>query len=261
MGFLGMQRSKQAAGAKEAGRSMLVPMGVLAALCLLLGVLPTYVIPAIDRALIPITGESAAVALVPPFFAKSPDHAQLPEDFAAEFHDLGAQVGEDIAPGRGLVVLHRGGEKNPVVFAMSTTYGFLVLAALLAVTVGVVRWFTRKRRVTRKIRWDGGVRRLLPEMTYTATGFSNPVRVVFEAILRPLTVEDTRETVAEHFRSAIRRRRREVHVIDRYVTAPVHASVVWLARAAAKMHHGRVNAYAAYILFALVAFLVIAEFR
>jgi hydrogenase-4 component B len=159
------------------------------------------------------------------------------------------------------VVLHRGGEKNPVVFAMSTTYGFLVLAALLAVTVGVVRWFTRKRRVTRKIRWDGGVRRLLPEMTYTATGFSNPVRVVFDAILRPLTVEDTRETVAEHFRTAIRRSRHEVHVIDRYVFTPVHTGVAWLARTAAKMHHGRINAYTGYILFALIAFLVIAEFR
>jgi hydrogenase-4 component B len=261
MGFLGMHRSKQAAGATEAGRSMLVPMGVLAAFCLLLGALPTYVIPAMDRALEPVTGASATDALVPPFFAGSAGHARLPEEFAQEFHDLGAQVGDGVAPGRGLVVLHRGGEKNPVVFAMSTTYGLLTLIALLAVTFGVVRWFTRKRRVTRKIRWDGGVRRLLPEMTYTATGFSNPVRVVFDAILRPLTVEDTKETVAEHFRAAIRRSRQDVHVIDRYVFTPVHAGVAWLARMAAKMHHGRVNAYAAYILVALIAFLVIAEFR
>jgi hypothetical protein len=42
-------------------------------------------------------------------------------------------------------------------------------------------------------------------MTYTATGFSNPVRVIFRAIFRPTIVEDTRETVAEHFRTAIRR--------------------------------------------------------
>ena len=53
------------------------------------------------------------------------------------------------------------------------------------------------------------LRRLLPEMTYTATGFSNPVRVIFDAVFRPTTVEDTRETVAEHFRTAIRRDARD----------------------------------------------------
>jgi len=258
MGFLGMSRSRQAAAASETGRSMLAPMGILAVLCLLLGVLPTYVIPAIDRAVVPIAQASATEALVPPFFAASPEHSRLPAEFAAEFHDLGAQVGEDFAPGRGLVVLHRGGESNPVVFAMSTTYGFVMLAALLAVTAGLVRWLTRKRRVTRNTRWDGGVRRLLPEMTYTATGFSNPVRVVFNAVLRPRTVEDTRETVAEHFRTAIRRIRHDVHVMDRYVSAPATAAVIWIARTAARMHHGRINAYVAYVLLTLAAFLLVA---
>jgi len=258
MGFLGMSRSKQAAAASETGRSMLVPMGILAAFCLLLGVAPTYVTPAIDRALIPMTRASATEALVPPFFARSPGHSSLPAEFAAEFHDLGAQVGETLAPGRGLVILHRGGESNPVVFAMSTTYGFVVLAALLALTAGLVRWLTRKRRVTRNSRWDGGVRRLLPEMTYTATGFSNPVRVIFDAVLRPMTVEDTRETVAEHFRTAIRRTRHDVHVMDRYVSAPATAAVVWIARTAARMHHGRINAYVAYVLLTLAVFLIVA---
>jgi len=48
-------------------------------------------------------------------------------------------------------------------------------------------------------------------MTYTATGFSNPVRVIFNAVFRPTTVEDTRQTVAEHFLVAIRRERERVH--------------------------------------------------
>ena len=156
------------------------------------------------------------------------------------------------------MILHRGGERNPVVFAMSTTYGFLALAGLLALTAGIVRWLMRKRRVTRNVRWDGGVRRLLPEMTYTATGFSNPVRVIFDAVLRPLTVEDTKDAVAEHFRTAIRRTRHDVHVIDRYVSAPATAAVFWIARTASKMHHGRINAYVAYVLLTLIAFLVIA---
>ena len=258
MGFLGMSRSGHAAAASEAGRSMLWPMGMLAALCLLLGVLPTYVTGALDRAVEPLARASAAQALVPAFFSGSPGHSELPAQFAAEFHELGAQTGESVAPGPGLVMLHRGGESNPVVFAMSTTYGFVGLAALLALVAGIVLWLTRGRRVTRNVRWDGGVRRLLPEMTYTATGFSNPVRVIFDAVLRPLTVEDTKETVAEHFRTAIRRTRHDVHVIDRYVTAPVAACVFWIALTAARMHHGRINAYVAYVLLTLVVFLIVA---
>jgi len=52
-------------------------------------------------------------------------------------------------------------------------------------------------------------------MTYTATGFSNPVRGDFRrGLFRPTTVEDTRETVAEHFREAIRREKERIHPVE-----------------------------------------------
>ena len=253
MGFLGMSRSEQAAQAVEAKVSSILPMVLLAALCLLLGVLPTYVIPSLNRELQPWINADAADALVPPFFASNPAHETLPPAFAGEFHDLGAQVGQSVLPGRGLVVLHRGGTENPVVFAMSTAYTLVVLVALLALTYVIVRlWLTRGRQLARRTRWDGGVRRLLPEMTYTATGFSNPVRVIFDAVFRPTTVEDTRETVAEHFRTAIRRERAEVHIVDRSVVRPARDAAIKLARGLAVMHHGRINAYIAYVLGALL---------
>ena len=257
MGFLGMSRSEGASRATEAAKSSTIPVSFLALLCLLLGVLPTYVIPALGRVLQP-WANGAAGALVPPFFASSPAHGTLPPAFVAEFHDLGAQVGQSVLPGPGLVVLHRGGEANPVVFAMSTSYMLIVLALLLLVTYVIVRlWLTRTRRLARGERWDGGLRRLLPEMTYTATAFSNPVRVVFDAIFRPTTVEDTRETVAEHFRNAIRRERLAVPVADRIVLQPAENLASGLARRLAGMHHGRINAYAAYVLIALALALVI----
>jgi hydrogenase-4 component B len=145
------------------------------------------------------------------------------------------------------------------VFAMSTFWMFIVLALLLALAYGIIRlWLTRARQLERRPRWDGGVRRLLPEMTYTATGFSNPVRVVFDAIFRPTTVEDTRQTVAEHFRTAIRREKRRVYLVDKVVLQPVKAATLWFANGLAAMHHGRINAYAAYVLLALLAVLMIA---
>jgi len=267
MGFLGMSRSEKAAKAVEARKTAIVPMIFLAALCLMLGVLPTYMIPALGRQLQPCLPqcEAGADALVSPFFVSNPAQGGrpqgLPPAFVKDFHDIGAQVGQNVLPGRGLVVLHRGGAANPVVFAMSTSYMVIVLIALLLLTFVIVRlWLTRRRKLERRTRWDGGVRRLLPEMTYTATGFSNPVRVIFDAVFRPTTVSDTRETVADHFRTAIRRERVAVHVMDRWLIRPARNAVANLARRLAAMHHGHLNAYAAYVLLALLAALLIGLF-
>jgi hydrogenase-4 component B len=183
----------------------------------------------------------------------------LPPAFAAEFHDLGAQMGQRLLPGRGLVVLHRGGKKNPVVFAMSPSYMMLVFLTLLGATYGGVKLvLTRRREVVRRPCWDGGVPRLLPEMTYSATGFSNPVRVVFAAIFHPTTRESEPETVAAHFREAIHREREEIHVIDRFFLHPGRRATLGLARWLAGMHHGRLNAYLAYVLLALLLALLMA---
>jgi hydrogenase-4 component B len=259
MSFLGMRRLDKEQKVIESKSGALAPMVILAALCLAFGVLPTYVIPALSSALSPLaSGGSAAEALVPPFFASNPAHNTLPSSFVDEFHDLGAQVGQRVLPGRGLVVLHRGGPENPVVFAMSTSYMLVALAVLLLLTYIIVRlWLTRGRQWARRERWAGGVRKLFPEMTYTATGFSNPVRVIFDAVFRPTTIADKRETVAEHFRTAIRREKERVHLVDKLVLQPVSSAAMGCARLLAAMHHGRFNAYAAYALMALLIALVI----
>jgi len=263
MSFLGMRRLDENRQVTEVKSPVLAPLFILAALCLAFGVLPTYVIPALDTAAVPLAGASAADALVPPFFASNPAHGTLPTPFVEEFHTLGAQVGQSILPGRGLVVMHRGGTENPVVFAMSTSYTLIALTVLLLLTYVVIRlWLTRSRKLERRPRWDGGVRRLLPEMTYTATGFSNPVRVIFDAVFRPTTVEDTRETVAEHFRTAVRREKERVHLVDKLVFHPVRGAVMWCSRMLALMHHGRLNLYSAYaLLMLLVALLVFLLFQ
>lgn len=261
MGFLGMPRSEESKQAQEAPASMLASMGALAAASFILGVIPTFVIPALGGALVPLGTSRASQALVPAFFAhEATDHAQLPAAFVAEFHDLGAQVGEPLVPGRGLVVLHRGGAENPVIFAMSTSYGVVVLAFLLAVAWLVLARVSRRRKRRRELPWDGGVRHLFPEMTYTATGFSNPVRVVFDALLRPRTVEDTQETVSAHFRVAIKRSQETTHLVDRWVLESLARSLTKAAAWLARMHHGRLNAYVAYVLATLLVFSVVSAF-
>jgi hydrogenase-4 component B len=257
MGFLGVTRSPEAERARETTVPALAAMTMLAVSCLLLGVLPTYVVGAVDHAVTPIAHTSAAAVLVPPFFAGSAGHDTLPPAFVSEFHELGAQVGSGLVPGPGLVLMHRGGVTNPVVFAGAPTYLVLVLAGLLGLTFVVVRLTVgRYRSVVRRVCWDGGIRRLLPEMTYTATGFSNPVRVIFQAIFQPTITEDTREAVAEHFRTAIRREVSAVHVVDRLVLRPGRAVALRIANWVARMHHGRLNDYVAYVLVSLLVVFV-----
>jgi hypothetical protein len=70
-------------------------------------------------------------------------------------------------------------------------------------------------------------------------------------------VEDTRETVAEHFRMAIRRDRQTVHIADRLLLWPAKNRVMALADWLAQMHHGHINAYIAYVLLALLLALAV----
>ena len=46
------------------------------------------------------------------------------------------------------------------------------------------------------------------------------MRVIFEAVLQPAAGEDSVEAVAQHFRTAIKRNRTEVHIVDRLVLDP-----------------------------------------
>ena len=257
MSFLGIPRSNWKSNAAEFTRRPRFSLTLLTLACVLLGVLPTYVIPALNRAVEPLAGASAAASLIPPFFTATPANQQLPPAFLADFHNLGAQTGARWVPGRGLVVLLRGSEQNPVVFAMSPSYSVVALTILLLLSWFITTRLTRRRSLVKNEVWAGGIPTLLPEMTYTATGFSNPVRVVFQAIFRPNIVEDTRETVAVHFRTAIRRRRDETHLVDRLIFHPVGMIVNSVARLLAGMHHGRLNAYVAYVLGFLILILVL----
>jgi hydrogenase-4 component B len=96
-------------------------------------------------------------------------------------------------------------------------------------------------------------------LTYTATGFSNPVRVTFNAIFHPREPEDRREFVAGYFRMRITRVLEEVHVLDRVMLGPITRRTQQIAQRFAAMHHGRLNAYSAYILGTLLVVLFTAQ--
>ena len=249
MTFLGVARSEDARSVKHelfpiAG----IGMALLAAVCVLAGLFPAYAIQLVDAALPGALHGQLTTALLPPFLMYAHDGGN---GFIHDFHALGATIGAGVIPGRSLVLLHRGGLTNPVVFAMSSTYLAVFAVIIVGGTFLLVRFLARRSR-SRARAWAGGIRSLLPEMTYTATGFSNPVRVIFEEVFNPRTVENTREAVHDHFRVAITRRRENDYVADRLVADPVTAKVRDYANDVARMHHGRLEGYVIYALAALV---------
>jgi len=81
------------------------------------------------------------------------------------------------------------------------------------------------------------------------------VRVIFDSVFRPSTVENTRESIAGHFRTAIKNGRQEVYVVDKVAIHPVLRWARWLAGVLVRMHSARVNAYAGYVFIIVLVFL------
>jgi len=151
IGFLGQPRSRRVARAREVPSGMLGGMGLLATLCLLLGVFPTTVI----EAMAPITE-----MLV---------HGALPSAAARGWMwltPISPQVASYSAPVVLLAIV--------VVFGL----GFLVLK----------RGASAPRRA---YAWDCGFGQLTQRMQYTSTAFSQPIRRVFAGVWKVEEQVDT----------------------------------------------------------------------
>lgn len=251
--LLGLPRSREAAALRHMPTSVTAPMGVLVVVCFALGVLATAVIPLLGRLTATLTGVNPTGALVPAFFGQV---QSLGAGLVHDLTQLGAQLGRGIVPLRGLVVLHSGGAATPVVYAMSTALTFAVLACMLLLTWLLARGLRRYRRVARRSPWGAGLTRIQPEMTYTATTFASPVRVLFDGLLQPVVAERSEQQGA--FVTALHREGELIHVVDRMTLRPLTKAGSWIAAQLARMHHGRVTLYAAYILVTLTVALLVA---
>ncbi len=251
--LLGPPRSREAAAPRRMPAGVTVPMAVLIVICFGLGVLATGVIPVLGRLTASLTGANPTADLVPAFFR---DGQGLVASVAQDLTQIGAQIGRGVLPLRGLVVMHSGGTATSVVYAMSTGLTFAVVAFLLLAVWLFVRGMRRRRRLLRRAPWDAGLVRIRPEMTYTATAFAAPMRVLFDRLLRPVVAEEAERHGA--FVTAVRRRVALPYVVDRLTLDPLVRVSMRVASGLARMHHGRVTLYAGYIVAALVAVLLAA---
>ncbi len=249
MVFLGRGRSPGATNAHEAGHGPRWALGMLALGCLILGVTPTYVATGLSFLAVELAQGGTQSGLIPAFF--SPQH--LPQALARTFGPLGAELGSHILPGPGLVFLYQSPKPlQNVVFASSPSYLAIAMAILLGLVYVVIRIAKRHKQIVRHEPWQGGVKELPADAHYTATGFSNPIVVIFRAILRPYQPVEHEQFSAAHFHTMVRREVRESYVVDRLVFFPLATLVQSAAQMLARIHHGKINVYIAYALITLL---------
>ena len=219
--FLALPRSAHARHAEEVPLAMRIGMGILALLCVGLGLAPMIVVPLLDRITGPLTGVSITdKVLALDGWALAPGNVQF----------------SSISP--------------PMLAAMLILGGLLGL--LLAFLFGG-RLMTRSYKT-----WGCGIN-LSPRMEYTATGFVQPIKRVFSTIYQPTIKLETE--FLEESRYFAKQRRFEFHiepVFEKYLYDPVVKVFVGIADRLRILQAGSLHLYLTYIFVTLVVLLLFA---
>ncbi|HXX74570.1 MAG TPA: hydrogenase 4 subunit B [Nitrospiraceae bacterium] len=221
MSFLALPRSYHARDAGEVPIAMRFGMGILAVVCVILGLAPMIVVPLLDRTTAPLTGVSISDKMLAlDGWALAPMNVEF----------------SSISPPALGIMLIAGG----------------LLALLLAFVFG-------GRLVRRSYKtWACGIN-VSPRMEYTATGFVQPIKRVFSTIYRPTVKLETE--FLEESRYFAKRRRFEFHiepVFQKYLYDPVVDAFMGIADRLRILQAGSLHLYLAYIFVALVILLLFA---
>lgn len=220
VGFLARPRSEGAQRAGEVPATMIAAMALGAISCGVLAVAPAVLVPVLSRV--------------------------LPELPTGTAHGPGPALGTLVRlPGVG-------GSVSPALLAVAVGAG--VLLALAA-----ARWGSRRRPAARTAAlWTCGGGGLTSRMEYTATSFADPLRRVFDAVLRP----DVEHVVIAYAQSPYLLEkvsyRSWVHdTVEVVLYRPVLRAVAAAARGARRAHTGSIHAYLAYGAAGLLVALVV----
>lgn len=208
--FLALPRSRQAAEARESPALMVVPLALLAALCLVLGVFPGAVMTILGR----VT-------------------ASLP----------GVPSSSDVARGAWSMAVGAG----PFAHVTPATLGLSILGGL-SVAVGLAA-LTRVTRVIRRAPTWGCGGALTPQSEYTATAFSKPLLMVFREVYRPTRELEALAEVSPYFPQELRYRVEIEPTFERHLYDPLAKGVMRIAERMKVLQAGSLHAYLGYVLF------------
>jgi hydrogenase-4 component B len=219
--FLAQPRSEEARHAHEAAPSMLVGMGLLTAACVFLGLFPTVFLRLFDPLTKQLTGE---------------------------------QLSAQLSLSNGLVL----GNTQALGGTVSTLGITLLGVCLLPIPFALWLVLGRRTQVRLGPTWDCGLRGLTPQMEYTATGFSKPIRMIFKALFRPRREVQREYDYSPYFAKTIRF---ESHIEEAFVTRiyrPLNRGILRLSRRMRALQAGSIQAYLIYIFVTLLLLLMLA---
>jgi len=138
---------------------------------------------------------------------------------------------------------------------LSPTWLWLEMPVMVLVVV-LFAWAVSGRRLLRVRRvpaWHSATMGVDGLDSYTAFGYANPTRRVLATVLHTRT--EVRQIDAEESAAHVGYESDVIEVVGRYLYRPLLRPVLALARAARRLQSGRLDAYLAYMLIALIAVL------
>ena len=215
--FLALPRSAAAAEAHESPAIMLAPQAFLAVLCVGSGLFPGGILRVLGGVMASLPG----------------------------LQPLAAFGGGTLDMASGTSGMDSFDHVAPVVLG-ATLLGGLALAA----------WVTRQAGATRRVPTWGCGGELTARTEYTATAFSKPVMMIFDAVYRPTRHVESLATVSPYFPEEVRYHAEIENTFDRYVYGPLARGIFRIADGLNVVQAGSLHAYLAYVI-ALVVSLVL----
>jgi hydrogenase-4 component B len=134
----------------------------------------------------------------------------------------------------------------------------LMLLCLLPVPLVLWLFFARRARTRIGPTWACGQPGLTPQMEYTATGFSKPIRMIFKALFRPRREVQREYDFSPYYAKTIRFESHIEEVFQTRIYRPLNHLVLRLSRRLRALQAGSLQAYLIYIFITLLLLLIFA---
>jgi len=95
-------------------------------------------------------------------------------------------------------------------------------------------------------------------MEYTATGFSNPIRMIFKTLFRPRREVQREYDYSPYFAKTIRFESHVEEIFEKRIYRPLNRMVLRLSRRMRALQAGSIQAYLIYIFVTLLLLLLFA---
>lgn len=219
--FLAQPRSEHAANAHEASFTMLLAQGILTAACVFLGLFPTTFLRLFNPLTLQLTGQ---------------------------------QISDQLSVANGLVLSNG----TPTGGTISMLGLMLLALSLLAMPLVLSLAFAARSKTRRGPTWDCGLRGLTPQMEYTATGFSKPIRMIFKALFRPRREVQREYDFSPYFATTLRFDSHVEEIFQTRIYRPLNRFVLRVSRRLRAFQAGSIQAYLIYIFITLLLLLIFA---